>query len=143
MSSSEASTTAFKKTQYGNIPLLIYINYEVWKDTMFHVLRVVDADNIITGEEEPAPIVLDYRDYKKHASKAASIISLSCSPKIRPDLNGLQTPREIWEALQERLDSAATLIGQTGILSRFRAARLKKTNKSTPISQDSVNIAIR
>ena len=112
MSSSEASsTTAFKTTQYGNNSLLIYINYEVWKDTMFHVLRVVDADNIITGEEEPAPIDVDHRDYKRRASKAASIISLSCSPEIRPYLNGLQTTREIWEALQERLDSAATLIG--------------------------------
>lgn len=44
---------------------------------MFHVLQVVDADNITTGdEEEPA---LDYRDYKKRAAKAASIVSLSCS----------------------------------------------------------------
>ena len=80
---------AFNKTQYGNIPLLTYINYEARKDTMFHVLCAVDADNIITGEEaEPAPIDLDYRDYKKRASKAASIISLSCSPDIRPYLKG-------------------------------------------------------
>ena len=92
MLSSEASSTpAFNKTQYGNIPLLTYINYEAWKDTMFYVLCAVDADNIITGEEEePAPIDLDYRDYKKRASKAASIISLSCSPEIRPYLKGLQ-----------------------------------------------------
>ena len=128
MSSSEASSTpAFNKTQYGNIPLLTYINYEAWKDTMFHVLRAVDADNIITGEEEePAPIDLDYRDYKKRASKAASIISLSCSPEIRPYLKGLQTPREMWETLQARLDTAATLIGRTGILRKFRAARPQK-----------------
>ena len=83
MSSPEISTTpAFNKTKYGNIPLLTYINYEARKDTMFHVLCAVDADDIITGgEKEPAPIDLDYKDYKKRASKAASIISLSCSPE--------------------------------------------------------------
>ena len=47
---------------------------------MFHMLQVVDADIITTGdEEEPA---LDYRDYKKRAAKAASTISLSCSSEF-------------------------------------------------------------
>ena len=130
MSSESSTPHAFNKTEYGNIPLLTYLNYEAWKDTMFHVLRALDADNIITGEEEePIPIDLDYKDYKKRASKAASIISLSCSPEIRPYLKGLQTPREMWETLQARLDSAVTLIGRTGILRKFRAARPQKDEK--------------
>ena len=94
---------------------------------MFHALRAVDADDIITGEEgEPVPIDLDYKDYKKCASKAAGLISLSCSPEIRPYLKGLQAPREMWETPQARLDSAATLTGRTGILRKFRTARLQK-----------------
>ena len=36
------------------------------------------------------PTDLDYKDYKKRASKAASITSLSCLPEIRPYLRGLQ-----------------------------------------------------
>ena len=53
MSLSEIPTTpAFNKTQYGNITLLTYIKYGACKDTMFHVLRAVDAENNITGEEE-------------------------------------------------------------------------------------------
>ena len=127
--SSESSTSihAFNRTEYGNIPLLTYLNYEAWKGIKFHVLRALDADNIIAGEEEePMPIDLDYKDYKKRASKAASIISLSFSPEIRPYLKGLQTPREMWETLQTQLDSAVILIGRTGILRKFCTARPQK-----------------
>ena len=35
--------------------LLTYINYDAWKDTMIHVLRAVDADNIITDEAAELP----------------------------------------------------------------------------------------
>ena len=95
---------------------------------MFHVFRAVDADYIITSEEH-APIDLDYRDYKKRASKAASIISLSYSCEIRPYLKSLQTPREMREALQARLDSTVTPIDRTGALRKFRAARPQKDEK--------------
>ena len=113
MSSSETSTTpAFNKTQYGNIPLLTYINYEAWKDTMFHVLLAVDADDIITGEEEePAPIDLDHRDYKKRASRAASIISLSCSSEITIPQRLTDTRGKCW---------GPTMAGKAGLAPRGR-----------------------
>ena len=41
---------ALNKTEYGNTPLLAYLNYEAWKDTMFHEFRAVDADGTVTGE---------------------------------------------------------------------------------------------
>ena len=131
MSSETSTPHAFKfnETEYGNMPLLTYLNYEAWKDTMFHVLRAFNADNIITCEE-PMPIDLNYTDYKKQASKAASIVSLSCSPEIRPYLKGLQTSREILETLQARLDSAVTLIGRTGIPRKFRAARPRRDEQT-------------
>ena len=79
-SETPTSTYSFNKTEYGNILLLTYLNYEAWKDTMFHVLRALDADNIITGEEEePMPIDLYYKDYKSVPLKL-----LASSPSLAP-----------------------------------------------------------
>jgi len=36
-------TPGFNWTEWGNIPLLIYLNYETWKETMTLVLEAIDA----------------------------------------------------------------------------------------------------
>ena len=52
MSSETATSThASNKAQYGNTTPLTYLNYEAWKDTVFLVLRTVDANDSITGAE--------------------------------------------------------------------------------------------
>lgn len=110
---------------------------------MFHVLRAIGAENIITGEEkEPAPIDLDFTDYKKRTSKAASIIFQSCLSEIRPYLKGLQAlgicgrlyRREVTQLLRSSAEQAS-----------FASSEMhapKKTSKYMPTSQNFVNIAI-
>jgi hypothetical protein len=87
------SAPAFNKTEWGNIPLLTYLNYETWKETMTLVLEAVDAYDIVTGEEpEPPPIDIDHHEWKIRAAKAKTTIHLSCSPAIQFLLKGLRSP---------------------------------------------------
>ena len=58
---------------------------------MFYVLRALDTNNVIAKRKNQCQSTLiGYKDYKKRASKAASITSLSCLPEIRLYLGGLQ-----------------------------------------------------
>jgi hypothetical protein len=84
---------AFNKTEWGNIPLLTYLNYETWKETMTLVLEAMDAYHIITSKEpEPPQIAIDYHEWKIRAAKAKTMIHLSCSPAIQFLLKGLISP---------------------------------------------------
>jgi hypothetical protein len=62
MSAPEPAPT-FNKTEWGHIPLLTYLNYATWEETMTHVLEAMDTYNIVTGKEpEPPQIDIDYHD---------------------------------------------------------------------------------
>jgi hypothetical protein len=118
---------AFNKTEWGNIPLLTYLNYETWKETMTLVLEAMDAYDIVTGEEpEPPQIDIDYHEWKIRAAKAKTTIHLSCSPAIQFLLKGLRSPGAMWTTLLARLENTGTHVGRTTIQRKFRACRLQK-----------------
>jgi hypothetical protein len=53
------------KTEWGNIPLLTYVNYELWKETMTLVLEAMDTYKIVTSEEpQPPPFDIDHHKWK-------------------------------------------------------------------------------
>jgi len=118
---------AFNKTEWSNIPLITYLNYETWKETMTLGLEAMDAYDIITGEEpEPPPIDIDYHEWKIRAAKAKTMIHLSCSPSIQFLRNGLRSPGAMWTMLQVRLETTETHVSRTTIQRKFQACRLWK-----------------
>ena len=115
---------AVNKTKYGDIPLLTSINYNSWQKAVLRVLQEIDADEIISGEEDVAqPLDIIYKDYKKRSAKAANIISLSCSPDVKSYIDHLTAPKDMWETFKIRLDTSATRFGRTTLLRYFRSAR--------------------
>jgi len=103
---------AFNKTEWGNIPLLTYLDYEPWEETMTLVLGAMDAYYIVTGEEpEPPQINIYYHDWKIRAAKTKTTIHLSCSPAIQFLLEGLRSPGAMWTTLLARLENTGTHIG--------------------------------
>jgi hypothetical protein len=126
--------SAFNKTEWGNIPLLTYLNYKTWKETMTLVWEAMDAYDIVTGEEpEPPQIDIDYREWKIRATKAKTMIHLSCSPAIQFLLKGLRSPGAMWTTLLARLENTSTHIGRTTIQHKFRACRLQKDQTVTGV----------
>jgi hypothetical protein len=117
----------FNKTEWGNFPLLTYLNYQTWKETMILVLEAMDAYDIVTSEEpEPPQIDIDYHEWKIQAAKAKTTIHLSCSPTIQSLLQGLRSPGAMWTTLLARLENTYTQVGRTTIQRKFRACRLQK-----------------
>jgi hypothetical protein len=117
----------FNKTEWGNISLLTYLNYETWKEAMTHALEAMDPYDIITGEEpEPPQIDIDFHNWKIQAAKAKTTIHLSCSPAIQFLLKGLRSPGAMWTTLLARLENIGTHVGRTTIQYKFPACRLKK-----------------
>jgi len=118
---------AFDETDWGNIPLLTYLDYESWKETMTLLLEAMDAYEIITGEEpEPPPIDIDYHEWKIRAAEGKTTIRLSCSPAIQFFLEGLRSPGAMWTMLQAHLENSGTPVGRTTIQRKFRACSLQK-----------------
>ena len=104
MSSVTSTTHYFNRTRYGKIPLTSF-NYGAWGDTIFHVLRAVDADNISLAKKNQRQSVL-----VTGAVGSVPLRSLAPSPCLAPRNptipQSLQTPRKLWETLQARLDPA-------------------------------------
>ena len=136
MSNNTASSTpAVNKTKYSDIPFLTALNYNSWQRTVLCVLQEIDADKIIPGEEdEEKPRDMDYKDYKKRATKAANIISLSYSPDIKYYIDYLTSLKEMRDTLKTRLDTSATRSGKIALLRQSRCARPKGTDE--PVSDD-------
>ena len=114
---------ALNKTKYGDIPLLTSINYNSWQRTVLRVLQEIDADEIISGEDDVTqPLDIDY---KKRSTMAAKIISLPCSPDVKSYFDRLTAPMYMWETLKTRLDTSAIRSGRTTLLRHFHSARPK------------------
>ena len=96
MSADTSTVPTANKTKYGDIPLLTPPNYNSWQRTVLRVLQEIDADEIVPGkEDDPQPLNIDYKDYKKRSAKAANIISLSCSPDVKSYIDHLTAPKDM------------------------------------------------
>jgi len=118
---------AFNNTEWGNISLLTYRNYETWKETMTLILEAMDAYNIVTSEEpEPPQIDIDYHHWNIRAANAKTTIHLSCSPTIQFLHKGLRSPEAMRTTLLARLENTGTHVGRATIQPKFRACHLQK-----------------
>jgi len=86
---------------------------------------------IVTGDDPgPQPLDFDrddnYDDWKAKKAKAASIIRLSCSPKVQCIAKGIRNPHKMWTILETSLDTAGSYIGRQDILRQFRACQPKE-----------------
>jgi hypothetical protein len=128
MTSSEPD---YNKTRWGTIPKLTHDNYDKWKDNMILIRSAMQAYGIVTRDDpEPQPLDFDhddnYDDWKAKEAEAASMIRLSCSPKVQRIVKGIRNPHEMWNTLETSLDTARSYIGSQGILRQFRACRPKE-----------------
>lgn len=118
---------AFDKTEWANILLLTYLNYETWNETMTLDLEAMDAYDIGTGgQPEPPQTDIDYYKWKIQAAKSTTMIHLSCSPAIYFLLKSFRFPGAMWTTLVACLKNAVNHIGRTTIQPKFRACRLQK-----------------
>jgi len=123
-----SSEPTFNKNKLGDIPNLTHTNYDEWRDDMIPVLSAMRAYAIVTGDD-PEPQLLDldhndkYDDWKAKEAKPTSIITLSCSTKVRRIVKGIRNPDKMWNVLETSLDTAGSYIGTEDILRQFCACR--------------------
>jgi hypothetical protein len=72
-----AAALTFNKAEWGNISLLTYLYYNLWKETMTFNLEAMNQYENITGEKPESPLIdLDYCKSRARAAKAMTIIYL-------------------------------------------------------------------
>ena len=77
MSANNTSTVpTINKTKY-DIPLLTPLNYNSWQRAVLRVLREIDADDIISGEEDVALPPMSIVTTTKSGPLRLPILSLS------------------------------------------------------------------
>jgi len=130
-SSITSSDSALNTTRWGDIPKLTQANYNKWKDIMILIQSTMRAYAIVTGDDpEPQPLDFNqdnsYDDWKAKEAEAASMIRLSCSPKVRRIVKEMRNPLEVWNTLETSLETAGSHIGRHDILGQFPACRPKE-----------------
>ena len=68
---------AVNKTKYRDIPLITSINYNSWQRTVLRVLQEIDADGMISGDEDgahPLDVVEDRRMNCYHRPEASYLL---------------------------------------------------------------------
>ena len=132
MASSDQTSKLSYTSKYGAIKKLDGTNYTVWKGDVTVILQVMDALNIVIGEEvePPAGNTAAARnaiaDYAKRRALATTAIRFSCIEVISIYIQNLTNPTEMWEILREKLDSTTSFIGRAAIARKFRNARIDK-----------------
>jgi len=127
--SSNLDNNTWYKWKYGNIKKLDGTNYEDWKRSVQSALTVVDAFDIVTGEEQQPPVANSTAakaatdNYRKRRALAAHLLKQTCMPNIQAHVRDLVDPKEIWDTLLKRLDFSASQTGRATILTRFLNTR--------------------
>jgi len=140
MATNDQTTSPFYTSKYGSIKKLTDTNYAVWKGDVTVILEAMNALDIVIGEEEepPAGNTVAARtaiaDYRKRRALATSAIRFSCTEIVAIYINGLSNPREMWETLNQRLDTTTSYIGRTTIVTKFQNAR--------PVAKESIGVYI-
>jgi len=72
-----AAALTFNKAEWGNIFLLTYLYYNLWKETIHVNLEAMNQYENITGEKPESLLMdLDYSKWRARAAKAMTIIYL-------------------------------------------------------------------
>jgi len=127
--SSNHNNNTWYKWKYGNIRQLDGTNYEDWKRNVQSALTVVDAFEIVTGEEQQPPVAngtparAAIDNYRKRRALASHVLKQVCMPNIQIHIRDLVDPKEIWDTLLRRLNYSALQTGRATILTRFLNTR--------------------
>jgi len=127
--SSNHNNNTWYKWKYGNIRQLDGTNYEDWKRNVQSALTVVDAFEIVTGEEQQPPVAngtparAAIDNYRKRRALASHVLKQVCMPNIQVHIRDLVDPKEIWDTLLRRLNYSALQTGRATILTRFLNTR--------------------
>ncbi|KAF8243940.1 hypothetical protein K440DRAFT_636657 [Wilcoxina mikolae CBS 423.85] len=109
------------KTDYGNVPKLTENNNPMWREKVRRVFVGADAYEIITREEpqqegNTREGHAELCNCRERQNDAHSIIYMGCSDEILPHIKNTTNPAEMWNILQDRIDSTLSKLGQTEIL---------------------------
>jgi hypothetical protein len=74
---------------------------------------------------------VQYDGLKTKEVEAASIITLSCSPKVQRIVKCVRNPHKMWNTLEIRLDTARSYISRQDILCQISACRHKEDKPLT------------
>jgi hypothetical protein len=102
------------------------INYTSWRIDMRRVLRSIGAWRIIMGEEtEPdEDAAADVKQkYIERTEDAAACIYDACTKAIKRYIEKTDDPKEMWDTLKEKLDTAKTSTGRQQIHQRFLSTK--------------------
>ena len=125
---STASLTAqnnlMYRSKYGEFPKLNHINYSQWRKHIEVALRAEDAFELAQGDENPPPDNqrIQLADFRRRKGKAMALIFESCTTNAQQYLEGFTDPREMWNLLSEKLNTAASRAGRMATLHQFSRA---------------------
>jgi len=125
MQSSNFDNDTWYQWKYGAIKKLDGTNYEDWKRSVQSALTVVDAFEIVTGDEQQPPAANSATakaatdSYRKRRALAAHLLKQACMPNVQIHVRDLVDPKEIWDTLLRRLDFTASQTRRATILTRF------------------------
>jgi hypothetical protein len=103
----------------GNFDRVTNLNYSSWSKDMRHLLRAIDAWDIINGDEVEPPrpganatdrVVQKFKDYRRRKEDAAASIYNSCTKVIKVHIDNSDDPTERWRILAESLNTASTSV---------------------------------
>ena len=133
--STDTEKDIFKHAK-GTFSRLSTTNYTTWNRNMRRLLRSLMAWSIIDeGEEMPpdapanAPSTTRrehetrQREYIQRTEDAATAIYNACSSDVRPYIDHLDNPADMWRILRERLDTAASSTGRQALYQAFTNLR--------------------
>ena len=133
MSANNTSTVpTINKTKY-DIPLLTPLNYNSWQRTVLRVLREIDADDIISGEEDVALPPMSIVTTKSGPLRLPILSPSRALQMSKSYIDHLTAPKDMWETLKTRVDTSATRSCRTALLQQFRSVRPKGTDE--PITE--------
>jgi hypothetical protein len=129
-----SSKTQMFKHPKGIFDLLTTENYASWAINMRRILRSSDAWDIVTGDEEepdqPAPNASErvrqaFKDYRHRKEDAATYIFNGCCKTVKVMISGTDDPKEMWDKLASKLNTANSALGRQQLHQKFLAMRPK------------------
>jgi hypothetical protein len=129
------SNDTWYQWKHGAIKKLDGTNYDDWKRSIRSALHVIDAFNIVTGDEQQPPAAngtaakAAIDSYRKRRALAAHLLSYTCTPNVQIHIRDLEDPKEIWDTLLTRLDFTASETGRAAILTKFLNTRPESGEK--------------
>jgi hypothetical protein len=117
--------------KHGSTELLTPRNYHTWRADIEVFLTCENALEIVLGNEAPPLANASFamrESYRKRLGLATGMVYSSVEPSIRAIINQLpdRNPAQIWVALGEKFNSAASRAGRMAIRKRFQFTTMKE-----------------